>query len=107
MQLHVHGPNLAISEAIRRHASRRFGRALARTVDQINDVVVRVSDEGGPSGRAASDRRCVVVINMSSGEQITLHQAGRDLYDAIDALATRTKRVVRRWLSRRQDQRRH
>lgn len=104
MRLNVHGLNIRATDAMLAHVHRRFEHALDHVAHAIRSVVLRLKDVNGPKGGV--NKRCHVMVELTSGEQLIVEDLDQDVYHVINRAAGRTKRVVNRHLDRRRSRRR-
>ncbi len=96
MRIDVRSAGFSTSEALRAHVERRIGSAVARRVDGILRLVVRMRDENGPRG--GLDKRCRIEFDLRGRPRQVVEAVASDLYAAVDAASRRLGRAVDRSL---------
>ncbi len=104
MQLQLYSLNVSTSPALHAHAERRFHTSMARILQRIGHVVIRVADLNGPRG--GSDMQCNVRVQVLGGDTIAIREADQCLYRAIDRAASKADRLVKEKLKQRRMKRR-
>lgn len=99
MKINMQARSFSLSKALRAHVQRRLSFALQKKADQIQHIMVRLSDINGPKG--GIDKRCQIQIVLPHLNDVVVEDKESDIYVAIDRAANRAARVVRRRLSRR------
>jgi ribosomal subunit interface protein len=98
MNIEVRGTAMAITVALREHATRRLLFALSRFAPRLRRIEVRLDDINGPRGGV--DKRCRVAIGVRAGAALVVEQVDSDMYAAIARAADRAGRAVDRSLAR-------
>jgi putative sigma-54 modulation protein len=92
----------SLTEAIQRHVESRIETALWPFAPAVFSVSVRLRDVN--ANRGGVDKRCNVVVTLRRRGVVAAEETHADLYIAIDTVAHRlrraVKRVVKRHLSR-------
>jgi putative sigma-54 modulation protein len=102
MKIEMQARNFSITKALRNHIKKRLGFALNAGTDQIQRVLVRLSDINGPRGGA--DKRCKIHLVIPRVPDIVVEDTDANLYAAIDGAANRAGRALRRHVTRHRDQ---
>jgi ribosomal subunit interface protein len=89
----------SLTEAIQRHAELRIETALGPFAQAVVGVTVRLRDVN--ANRCGVDKRCSVVVTLRRRGMITAEETHADLYVAIDTVAQRLRRAVKRAVKRR------
>lgn len=97
MQVTIQCRGFPRSAALIEYVQRRVGFTLARAVDRLRRVEVRLSDINGPRGGV--DKRCLIEARLDSLPAIVIEEVQPDLYRAIDRAAGRAGRTVMRRLA--------
>ncbi|MFT5176385.1 MAG: putative sigma-54 modulation protein [Gammaproteobacteria bacterium] len=101
MQIDIQASHFSVTDTLRTHAERRLRFALTFCDDQIQRIVMRLSDINGPRG--GSDKCCHLQVTLSGMNDVIVKDIEADLYVAIDRAANRAARTVKRQLTRRRD----
>lgn len=104
MKIDLQARHFALTKALRTHVVRRLGFALNAGADQVQRVLVRLSDINGPRGGA--DKRCKIQLVLPRQADIVIENTEENLYAAIDRAANRAGRTLRRRVTRYRDQHR-
>lgn len=99
MQIDIQARDFPLTDALRRHAERRLHFALACCDNQIQRVVMRLSDINGPRGGA--DKRCRLHIVLSGLSDVVIEDTEANLYVAIDRATNRAGRTLIRKIARK------
>jgi len=98
MQIDIQARNFPLTEALRVHLERRLGFALGAREDQIQRIIVRLSDINGPRGGV--DKHCHIQVVLAHMPDVVIEDTEASLYTAIDRAADRAGRTVGRRLAR-------
>ena len=98
MQLEIQARDFLLTEALRNYIERRIGFALSSRYDQIQRIVVRLSDINGKRG--GIDKRCQIQVKLPRLKDIVVEDTESGLYVAIDRATDRVTRTVARRLAR-------
>lgn len=98
MQIEIQSRNFPLTNALRSHAERRLRFALTSCNDQIQWIVMRLSDINGPRG--GFDKRCHLQVVLSGLPDVVIEDTEADLYVAIDRAADRAGRTLIRRIDR-------
>ncbi len=101
MQIDIQARNFSLTNALRGHVERRLGFALSSRNDQIQRVMVRLSDINGPRG--GEDKCCHIQVVLPQLSDVVIEDTEVDMYTAIDRAADRAGRTVGRRLARQRD----
>jgi putative sigma-54 modulation protein len=88
----------SLTEAIQRHVDSRIETALGPFAQALGSVTVRLQDVN--ANRGGDDKRCSVVVTLRRRGVVTAEETHADLYVAIDTVAHRLRRVVKRAVKR-------
>ena len=99
MQIDIKTQRFSLTDALRSHTRRRLHYALSGIDDQIQRVVVRLSDVNGPRG--GRDKRCRLQLVLAGLPDVIVEDTQADLYVAIDRASDRARRTLLRRLERR------
>jgi ribosomal subunit interface protein len=98
MQLEIQARDFQLTEALRAYIERRLSFALSSRYEQIQRIVVRLSDINGTRG--GIDKRCQIQVKLPRLRDIVIEDTESDLYVAIDRATDRVSRTVARRLAR-------
>jgi putative sigma-54 modulation protein len=98
MLIDIQSRNFSLTNALRSHAERRLRFALTCCDDQIQRIVMRLSDINGPRG--GSDKRCHLQLVLSGLPDVVIEDTEADLYVAIDRATDRAGRTLIRKIGR-------
>ena len=101
MHIDIQARNFSLTNALRGHVERRLGYALSSRNDQIQRVLVRLSDINGPRG--GEDKCCHIQVVLPQLADVVIEDTEVDMYTAIDRAADRAGRTVGRRLARQRD----
>jgi putative sigma-54 modulation protein len=87
-----------LTDAILRHVESRLESALGPFARFIVSVTARLQDVNG--SRGGIDKRCSVVVALRRRGVVAVEETHANLYVAIDAVAHRLRRVVKRAVTR-------
>jgi len=99
MQIDIQALDFPMTKGLRERVRRRMGFALGGRADNIQRVVVRLSDINGPKG--GKDMCCHIRIVLNHMPEVVIKDTETDLYVAIDRAFGRAGRSVTRQLKRR------
>ena len=103
MQIDIQSQGFTLTDGIRDHLMKRLACGLSHGDDHITRVNVRLSDINGPRG--GRDKRCLIRIPLTIGQEVVVEDLDDDLYVAIDKAAGRCERTLVRRLSRAREHR--
>ena len=98
MQLEIQARNSLLTDALRAYIEQRLSLDLSSRYDQIQRIVVQLSDINGTHG--GSDKRCQIQVKLPRLKDIVIEDTDSDLYVAIDRATDRASRTVTRRLAR-------
>ena len=98
MFIEIRALGFGLSDALGWHVKARLQHALEPFARRIVVVTARLEDVNGDHG--GIDKRCRVVATLRRGIVIVAEATDEDLYIAVDKVATRIRRSVKRSLSR-------
>jgi putative sigma-54 modulation protein len=81
------------------HVLKRIEQSLKHVRDNVQNVVVRLSDVNGPKG--GIDKRCQIVVDGGPLGAAAVEERHMSLFAAIDLAASRVARAVKRSIERR------
>jgi ribosomal subunit interface protein len=105
MQIEIQSRHFPLTQALRGHVTRRLHFALSSRYEQIQRILVRLSDINGPRG--GNDKCCHIQVVIPRLPDVVIEDTETDLYVAIDRAADRTSRTVSRRLARQRNKNRH
>ena len=103
MIISIQARGFELTEGLRAHTERRIRFALGWARFDVQAVSVRLSDINGPRG--GRDKRCLIRIPLTSGQEVVVEDLDDDLYVAIDRAAGRCEQTLVRRLSRAREHR--
>jgi putative sigma-54 modulation protein len=89
----------ALTDSILRHVESRLDAALRPFAHRVLTVTARLDDVNADRGGA--DKRCSVVVALRRRGTLVAEATREDLYAAVDEVATRLRRSVKRAVKRR------
>jgi ribosomal subunit interface protein len=98
MQIEIQARDFPLTEALNAYIERRIKFVLSSRYDQIQRIIVRLSDINGPRG--GIDKCCQIHVTLPKLKDIVIEDIESDLYVAIDRAADRAGRTVNRRLIR-------
>ena len=98
MQMEIQARDFALTRALGSFIKRRVNLVLSSRYDQIQRIIVRLSDINGPRG--GIDKRCQIQISLPRLADIVVEHTESNLYVAIDRATDRAGRTVNRRLER-------
>jgi ribosomal subunit interface protein len=100
MHIDIQARNFSLTDALRSHAERRLRFTFTCFRQQIQRIVIRLSDINGPRG--GRDKRCHLQVVMDGLPSVIVEDTEGDLYVAIDRATERAGRSVVRKIDRQQ-----
>ncbi len=100
MQIDIQAQGFSLTDALRSHAERRLRFTLTCCDEQIQRIVMRLSDINGPRGGV--DKRCHLQVALAGLPDVVVEDIETDLYVAIDRASDRAGRTVVRKIERQQ-----
>ena len=97
MQIEMQALSFTMTKAIRDHIEQRVNSALSSLGENINRVVVTLSNV--TDHRIGIDKRCHIQVILSSQEDVVIEDIEWNLYFAINRAADRARRKVARKLA--------
>jgi len=97
MQIEMQAHSFSLTKAIRDHIEQRINCALSSLHENINRVVVKLSNVN--SHHIGIDKRCQIQVILSSQEDVVIEDIEWNLYFAINRAADRARRKVTRKLA--------
>ncbi len=104
MQMEVQAQDFALTKVLGSYIKRRVNFVLSSRYDQIQHIIVRLSDINGPRG--GIDKRCQIQISLPRLADIVVEDTEANLYIAIDRATDRAGRTVNRRLERQHNKNR-
>ncbi len=101
MQMEIQARDFPLTKALGSYIKRRINFVISSRYDQIQRIIVRLSDINGPRG--GIDKRCQIQISLPRLADIVVEDTESDLYVAIDRATDRAGRTVNRRLARQYD----
>ena len=96
MQIEIRTRRLNERETPKAYCEKRLRSALGRFTDQIERVVVSLSDINGPRG--GEDKKCVVRVQLRAQNLLVVSALSESMHAALDLAAARVNRSVGRRL---------
>jgi putative sigma-54 modulation protein len=100
MRIKVKARRLALTKSLKAYVKRRLSFALNSRYDNIQQVIVTLTDVNGPKG--GEDKHCQVLVKINGQKEVVISEQQADMYSAIDSAAGRTSRTVTRRIERLQ-----
>jgi putative sigma-54 modulation protein len=100
MRVTIRPLGVDMSREDRNFLQRRLQFALARWQNEIESVIAYLVDENGPRG--GEDKTCRLLVVLSRGDPLAIHEQGSDLRDVSSRAAERLAQVIDRRLKRQQ-----
>lgn len=100
MRIDIQARDFSLTEALRSHAERRLHFALASCSDQIQRIIMHLSDINGPRG--GKDKHCHLQVILDGLPDVVIEDTETDMYVAINRAVDRAGRTVVRKIERRQ-----
>ena len=101
MRIAIKGRNTPVTDDIRDHVERRFGK-IAKQVSPLAELEVEVSEERNP---AIADSQVAEVTLHLKGVTLRAHDASRDMIHSINLCAEELARQVKRHRDKRRKRR--
>ena len=101
MRIAIKGRNTPVTDDIRAHVERRFGK-IAKQVSPLAELEVEVSEERNP---AIADSQVAEVTLHLKGVTLRAHDASRDMMHSINLCAEELARQVKRHRDKRRKRR--
>src|SRR2546429_2604611 len=101
MRIAIKGRNAPVTDDIRDHVERRFGK-IAKQVSPLAELEVEVSEERNP---AIADSQVAEVTLHLKGVTLRAHDASRDMIHSINLCAEELGRQVKRHRDKRRKRR--
>ena len=101
MRIAIKGRNTPVTDDIRDHVERRFGK-IAKQVSPLAELEVEVSEERNP---AIADSQVAEVTLHLKGVTLRAHYASRDMIHSINLCAEELARQVKRHRDKRRKRR--
>jgi ribosomal subunit interface protein len=99
MKISIKSDHFPLTDALRNHIERRLKFALRFGEEDINKVVLRLSDINGPRGGV--DKCCQVLAVVNGMNDVVVTDIEDDMYSAINRASHRAGRTIRKKLARR------
>ena len=100
MQISIQARQFSLTDALRNHAEQRLRSTLTCCNEQIQRVVMRLSDINGPRG--GIDKCCHLQVVLAGLPDVVIEDIEADMYVAIDRATDRAGRTVVRKIDRQQ-----
>ncbi len=98
MHINIQARQFSLTDALRSHAERRLKSTLSCCYENIQKVVMRLSDINGPRG--GEDKCCHLQVILAGLPDVVVEDIEVDMYVAIDRATDRAGRTVVRKLDR-------
>ena len=99
MQIEVKGRNLQVTDELREHVARRFGR-ISKQVSELAVLEIEVADENVPGDPVAAE----AVLHLK-GTSLRAKEVSKDAKHAINLVADNLERQVKRHRDKRRGRR--
>ena len=104
MLIDLQSRSFELTDSLDHYVRRRLGFSMAAWQDQIQRMVIRLTDINGPRG--GDDKCCQIHLIMDQVNDIVVEDTQADLYVAIDRASSRAARTLSRRLNRMRDRQR-
>lgn len=101
MQIDIQARDFSLTKALRSYVERRLHFALGTRDEQIQRVIVRLSDINGPRG--GRDQHCHIQVVLPHLTDVIIEDTEEDMYQAIVRAFDRAGCAVGRRLARQRD----
>lgn len=101
MKIDIRTQGIAVSDDLREHIERCVNFGLDWAEQDVNRVVISLSDINGPRG--GSDKRCHLRIPLSRMREVVIEEVASDLQAAIAHAVDRAAGSLERRLSRQRE----
>jgi putative sigma-54 modulation protein len=98
MTLNTRAIGFDLTDAIRRHVESRLGAALSPFAGRFLRVTTRLDDVN--ANRGGIDKRCSAIVTLPGRAPVLAEATHEDLYTAIDEVAARIRRSLKRIVKR-------
>ena len=98
LSIDIRALGFSLSDALGRHVTARLEHVLGPFARRIVMVAARLEDVNGDHG--GIDKRCRVVVTLRRGNVIVAEATDQDMYVAVDKVAARIRRSVKRAVTR-------
>lgn len=99
MKLEISATQVRTSNTLKRYVQRRIKAALGDSSEQVQRVVVKLSDVYRPDRER--DNRCLIKVTLDGQVELVIQDTNPALYAAIDSAAARTGQAVEELLQTR------
>ncbi len=99
MKIKIQAHDVELTDDLRAHVERRLRAALAAFGDQVDNVIVRLSDTNGDGKNG--DKRCQIVVHLQPS--VRLQETDADLFAVVDRLSLRAARAVTQAIERNRE----
>jgi ribosome-associated translation inhibitor RaiA len=96
MEIEIRTRRLTDQETPKAYCEKRLRSALGRFAEQVERVVVSLSDINGPRG--GEDKKCVVRVHLRAQNLLVVSSLSESMHAALDLAADRAGRSVSRRL---------
>jgi len=94
MFIDIRAIGFGLTDALRRHVQKRVEGVLQPFARRVMKITARLADVN--AGRGGIDKRCSVVVAMRRGNVVVAEATHADMYLAVDEVAARIRRSVKR-----------
>ena len=101
MKIDIQAHDFTMTHALYEHITRRLGFALSNRDENIQRVMVRLTDINGPRG--GEDKCCQIQVVLPHLADVIIQDTEVDIYTAINRAADRAGRTIGRRLDRQRD----
>jgi ribosomal subunit interface protein len=99
MKIKIQAHDVELTDDLRAHVERRLSTALGAFGDQVDHVVVRLSDTNGDGKKG--DKLCQIVVRLQPS--VRVQEADADLFAVVDRLCLRAARAVTQAIERNRE----
>lgn len=101
MQIEIRGKGIEMTERLRDHTERCLNFGLDWVQQDVERVVITLSDINGPRG--GNDKRCQLRIPLPRMRDVVIEEIAHDLQFAVTRAVDRAARSLERRLSRQRE----
>ncbi|MEH6628462.1 MAG: HPF/RaiA family ribosome-associated protein [Motiliproteus sp.] len=103
MRIDIQTKGFELTDGLRQNVKRRLRFALSWASNDVDRIIVRLSDINGPRG--GNDKRCAIQIPIPRMQDVIIEDTRADLYVAINRAVDRAEHTIARKLERRHEHR--
>lgn len=105
MQIDIQARSFTLTNALKKYAEQKLKSSLSGCKDQLQRVVIRLSDINGPRG--GEDKHCHIQVVLPGMPDVIIEDTENDMYAAIDKATDRASLAVTRKVTRKKSFQRH